>query len=117
MVGRGQTAEVVIERPVPAGMEYRINNDGRSVTVTKYTGNATTVNIPARIQGLPVTVIDDYAFYNYSSLTSIDIPSSVTSIDEAAFWDCSSLTSITLSRRTEVGRDAFPATARIVYRD
>jgi len=27
------------------------------------------------------------------------------------------LTSVTLSRRTQVGREAFPSTAKITYRD
>ena len=41
-----------------------------------------------------VTSIGGYAFYNCSSLTSINIPEGVTSIGACAFRGCSSLTSI-----------------------
>ena len=40
------------------------------------------------------TTIGAFAFYNASSLTSIEIPSSVTSIESAAFYGASSLISI-----------------------
>lgn len=39
-------------------------------------------------------LIADYAFYNCSGLTTVDIPSSVTNIGRYAFSSCSSLTSI-----------------------
>ena len=46
--------------------------------------------------GKNVTSIRSFAFYNCSSLTSINIPSSVTSIGENAFLNCYSLTSVDL---------------------
>ena len=55
-----------------------------------------------------ITSIGAYAFYDYSSLTSIEIPEGVTSIGEGAFYDCSSMTSITIPGSvTSIGEGAF----------
>ena len=55
-----------------------------------------------------VTSIGDRAFYNCSSLTSINLPNSVTSIGDYAFNGCTSLTSITLPNSvTSIGSGAF----------
>ncbi len=43
-----------------------------------------------------VTEIDDWAFENCTSLTSVTIPDSVTEIDDWAFENCTSLTSVTI---------------------
>lgn len=54
------------------------------------------------------TIIEDYAFYGCSSLTSINLPSGLTSIGDYAFRSCSSLTSITIPESvTSIGYGAF----------
>lgn len=55
-----------------------------------------------------VTSIRDYAFYNFTRLTSVIIPSSVTSIGGRAFYGCSGLTSVTIGNGvTSIGYEAF----------
>ena len=44
------------------------------ITITGYTGPGGEVNIPATINGVPVTGIGGKAFYNCTSLTSVTIP-------------------------------------------
>lgn len=59
-----------------------------------------------------VTAIGDYAFYNCTELTSVDIPSTVTRIGEWAFWLCRNLTDIDIPNSVScICNDAFTATA------
>ena len=74
--------------------------------------NLTSVTIPSS-----VTFIRDEAFAYCHSLTSVTIPSSVIAIGDGAFSVSASLTSVSLSRRTQVGREAFDENVRITYRD
>ena len=57
-----------------------------------------------------VTSIGEFAFYSfyyeYSNLTSVDIPNSVMNIGLYAFWGCSSLTS-SLNISGNIGVEAF----------
>lgn len=47
--------------------------------------------IEEMVNGLPVTTINKYAFYNCKGITSIKIPSTVTSIRDSAFKGCSNM--------------------------
>ena len=60
--------------------------DRMSTAIEK--GTSGTVTIPDTVNGLTVTDIGSYAFYNCSGLTSINIPNSVTSIGDDAFSGC-----------------------------
>jgi len=82
--------------------------DGKSITITKYNGKATTVNIPAKIQNLPVTSVR--GFKGNTSITSVTIPESVTEIELGAFQNCTSLTSVTFGgAKTFFNGSDFPA--------
>ena len=55
-----------------------------------------------------VNSIGNYAFFDCSGLTSVNIGNSVTSIGESAFYGCSGLTSITIPNSvTHIGDRAF----------
>ena len=87
--------------------KYSVLDDG-TVKITDYTGSATTLSIPAKINGKRVTSIGRMAFYGCSGLTSITIPKGVTSIGAWAFEDCSGLTSITIPDSvTSIGGGSF----------
>ena len=86
--------------------EYEICADG--VRITKYKGTAAVVNIPPTIDGFPVISIDDYAFMDCNSLTSVTIPEGVQSIGAMAFRNCGSLTHVSIPDSVvEIGSDPF----------
>lgn len=83
-----------LEAPQPSsGLAFSVEN-GEAELTGKGECTDTDIVIPSTYDGYPVTSIGNYAFYNYSSLTSITIPYSVTSIRSKSFSECSSLTSI-----------------------
>ncbi|WP_461256871.1 leucine-rich repeat domain-containing protein [Treponema sp. R80B11-R83G3] len=88
--------------------DFKVTKTANAVTITQYVGNKTAVNIPSRIQNLPVTIIDDCAFQDQNKITSIIIPNGVTSIGEYAFMNCASLTNITIPNSVKsIGKNAF----------
>jgi hypothetical protein len=74
-------------------------------------GAPTEVNIPESINGLPVTSIQENAFYECASLNYVSIPNTVTRIGDSAYERCTNLASVTLgSGLTNIGDYAFCVT-------
>ena len=109
-------------------IKYRVYPD--HVEITDYKGMASSLEIPAQIEGLPVTAIGDKAFeycwsleevilpnsvtdigdwaFEYSNIKSITIPNSVTHIGSGAFYGCTGLTSVNISNcATEISDYMF----------
>ena len=82
-----------------------INNE---IVITGFaTGvSLTELNIPAQINGLPVTTIGEKAF-QYTSITNTILPASVTKIESFAFNRSSSLESVTMPGIENIGAAAF----------
>jgi hypothetical protein len=93
----------------------RSNTQYKSVNDVLYSGDGTTLitypcKRPYSTLVIPhgVTSISSYAFYESTSITSIEIPDSVTSIGMYAFYYCTSLTSIVIPDSvTSIGSSAF----------
>ena len=86
---------------------FSTNADG-SANIGAYSGPPWTVIIPSSINGLTVTSIGDYAFYDSINLTSVTIPASIENIGEGAFEDCLNLTNAVIADGvTNIGDYAF----------
>ena len=83
------------------------------VTVGYYVSGIGTVDdkdlvIPNRHKGLPVTGIDDYAFYENSEITSVTVSGEITEIGDSAFYNCENLKSVVLnSTISDMGELSF----------
>ncbi len=81
-------------------IRYKLSGDKTYYIVTDYITpkirmfTNKNIVIPATHNNLPVKVIENSAFEDCSSLTSVTIPDSVTSIGDYAFSGCTALTEI-----------------------
>ncbi len=72
------------------GITYEIV-EGTSVKIISYSGTETNVTIPSTIDGLPVTMVDEYAFKNNSTIETLKFGEYVTNIEFQAFYQMTKL--------------------------
>jgi len=78
------------------GLNYVLENDNTTYTVTSYSGTSNIVVIPKLHEGVSVTKIGLGAFVN-STITKVFIGSNVLSIENGAFSTCIALTHVKLN--------------------
>ncbi len=98
------------------------------VCLTQYQGDEETIEIPEKLDGLPVRCIGSRAFYEYGTmLEKIVVPGTVKRIDPQAFELCMNLTELTLETGLEELGSEFllasgveklyvPSTVRLIER-
>lgn len=126
----GEPAGIVAEAAESNGFQYTVSSN--QVTITGYTGSATSVTIPSYISGKKVIAIANDAFrprlypnhitsitipntvqsigsraFAGSELHSINIPASVQTIGNYAFQGALSLTSVVIQGAPEIKMQAF----------
>ena len=91
------------------GLDYKLNEDGQSYSVSGIGDCTDRILVISPVYNeLPVTKIDNGAFYGRKNLTRVVIPDSVVSIGDFAFNYCISLTDIEIPDGvTSIGRNAF----------
>lgn len=81
-------------------LDYQITEEG-TIVITNCYQNATTCDVPAEIDGMPVTEIADSAFSECYFLEAATLPESITSIGRQAFSACTALESIYMPSEIE----------------
>lgn len=98
-----------------AGLVYTLINDDAEYQVSKGTASESNIVIPRFYNGKMVTSIGNDGFKDYSTLTNIEIPSSLTSIGSYAFYECANLASIIIPNSvTSIGAHAFHGCTRLI---
>ena len=113
LVAMAAGAETISEVTI-GNLVYSLDTDTKVATVTGYdrSNKPTDVVIPNTIKygggNYSVTTIGKSAFYNCTSLASVNIPNSVTTIGGWAFENCTSLASVNIPNSvTTIGEKAF----------
>ena len=94
--GERETAEIGTEKGT---LYFDLKEDGAQLT--KYTGQDTSLAVPDRVLGKPVTAIGQSAFSGIGTLESVTLPDSVTQIGKSAFYGTEGLRQIRLPARLE----------------
>ena len=89
---------------------YYTQTDGSETTavLSHYSGSASNVILPEKVDGYRVTTIDSLCFENNSSVTKITVPEGVTTINAKAFSNCSKLAKVILPSSLNKINDGNP---------
>lgn len=82
--------------------EYETNLDATAITINKYTGTESIVNIPATISDVPVTTVDSALLSGNQHATILNIPATVTSISGTNLYKSVNLTEINVAEDNTV---------------
>ena len=82
--------------------EYETNLDATAITINKYTGTESIVNIPATISDVPVTTVDSALLSGNQHATILNIPATVTSISGTNLYKSVNLTEIIVAEDNTV---------------
>ncbi len=101
-----QTATVRVFAEKEGDFTYYISGTG--ATLSGYFGPGGDITLPAKLGGYKIDTIGKYAFYNCTSLTSININHDITEIDDNAFTGCTALHSVTFGANLQsIGTQSF----------
>ena len=87
--------------------KYEVQDDN-TAKITACQGNKAELEIPAELDGYPVTAIGDGVFQLKQKITSVTIPDGVISIGAKAFSSCDGIEKIRLPKTLKsIGNRAF----------
>ncbi len=101
------TAEV-LNKKTDGDFEYIKIDEDTQIEVIRYIGTDSTVNVPSKINNIPVVSVGDYCFAGNENVTEVKLNSSITSVGEGAFKDCTALTEVSNTKSlTSIGASLF----------
>ncbi len=109
-----------VQKVPPATVKHfdYILNEGGGITIIGYSGPETNVIVPEMLDGRLVTAINDMAFSENPSLSSVVIPAGIRRIGAAAYRQCVSLQKVQLNDGLlEIGDYAFFGCGSLTYLD
>ena len=120
----GGNAETKAETPTDSALQsgsysYALLEDG-SVKITGYScaDEIITLEIPAVIEGHPVTVIGEKAFAGVQNVTVVNVPDSLTAVEAQAFYQSKiKKVFMHMSALTSIGAEAFSQCPELVQVD
>lgn len=80
---------------------YEYTTNSNSVTITKYKGNLSVLNVPETIGSKNVVCIDSSAFKN-TTVKVVNLPQSINSLNNSCFYGCSTLEEVYLNPYSQV---------------
>ena len=111
----GQSGPVVLKSSQYGDFTYGLNDAGNGIVITGYKGSGGKLEIPGKIENIPVIEIGENAFRGRSGenddprpgdgITSVIIPQGVKIIGRGAFSLCRNLTDVTLPDTVEEIRE------------
>ncbi len=93
--------------------EYKIKN--KEITINKYVGSSTYINVPSSIDNIPVTSIGEEAFA-YTDIKTVRIPNSIENISKGVFTNCDKLTGVIIGNGvTKIPENTFNECVNLKY--
>lgn len=80
--------------------QYKLIDDG-TLCAASYEGDEAEVTVPAEIDGIPVTVLNDGLFQGHAEITALQLPDCVTDMGEFLFDGCAGLRALRLPAKLE----------------
>lgn len=107
-------SELPVEDSKKTEVEFEYIAENGGITITKYTGKQTSVQIPEKIEGMPVIKIGKNAFAE-SKVKSVTLPSSCIEIDWFAFYGCFALSTVYIPSSVQaIGYGAFDSCSKSI---
>ena len=102
--------EVISGEKIQSGdFLYALNSDSTSYIILEYSGLDSTLIIPKKFRGKPISRIGSFAFYGNNNLISVTINSNIESLGGLSFGNCKALKVVKFIKggKYEIGHCAF----------